>query len=79
MLTNLFTRPDFISYDLAQLPSTAVDAWRRAGRPLLAYPVHSTADEQRAAALAENFFFSGYLPDVYAGPGQPSDSRNEVR
>lgn len=65
MPANALTRPDFISYELAQLPSSAVNFWRRPGRPLLAYPVESPADGARAAAVADNFFFSGYLPEVY--------------
>jgi glycerophosphoryl diester phosphodiesterase len=65
MLTNALTRPNFISYDLTELPSAAVNFWRRPSRPLLGFPVRSPADERRATALADNFFFSGYLPEVY--------------
>lgn len=67
MATNLLVRPDYISYELAQLPSRFVDFWRRRGYPVLAFPVGSEADERRAAGLADNFFFAGYVPTPYRG------------
>jgi glycerophosphoryl diester phosphodiesterase len=81
MATNVLTHPDFITYDLARLPSAAVDFWRRAGRPLLAYTAHSPIDERQAAAVADNFFFSGYLPAMYTQPepGQPRSVGEEAR
>lgn len=65
MVTNFVTRPDFVSYELAALPSRYPEFWRRRGVPLLAFTVSSAAVETRAGELADNFFFSGYLPDVY--------------
>jgi glycerophosphoryl diester phosphodiesterase len=67
MVTNFVTRPDFVSYELAALPSRYPEFWRRRGVPLLAFTVGSAADEPRAAELADNFFFSGYLPEIYRG------------
>lgn len=64
MAANLFSRPDFISCELAALPSPYVSFWRT-GRPLLAWTVRSRQEEARAAELADNFIFDGYLPDVY--------------
>ncbi len=77
MLTNTLTRPDFITYDLTELPSAAVGFWRRVDRPLLAYTAHSPVDARRAASLADNFFFSGYLPGEYSRPGESSVVREE--
>ena len=65
MVTNFVTRPDFVSYELAALPSRYPEFWRRHGIPLVAFTVSSTAAEARAGELADNFFFSGYLPDIY--------------
>lgn len=65
MITNVVTRPAFISYELAELPSPFVSAWRRLSIPVVAWTAHSAADEKRAAAEADNFFFSGYQPLVY--------------
>jgi glycerophosphoryl diester phosphodiesterase len=65
MVTNFVTRPDFVSYELAALPSPYPEFWRRRGVPLLAFTVTSAAAEPRAAGLADNFFFSGYLPEIY--------------
>lgn len=64
MLTNALTRPDFLTYELAELPARPVSFWRRPDRPLLAYTVCSAADERRAARLADGYFFAGYLPDL---------------
>ncbi|MCG8915665.1 glycerophosphodiester phosphodiesterase [Actinokineospora sp. PR83] len=69
MLTNAVTHPDFITYELGELPSRAVTFWRGRGRPVIAYSAHSPEDERRAAELADNVFFSGYLPDAYREPG----------
>ena len=65
MPTNIITHPDFISYEITRLPSFWTDFWRRRGVPVLAFPVEDERDEQRASRLADNFFFSGYLPRSY--------------
>lgn len=74
MLTNALTRPDFVSYELALLPSRWTTFWRRRGIPLLAYPVNAEPDVDRAGRLADNFFFGGFVPSEYAnalGPELP--------
>jgi glycerophosphoryl diester phosphodiesterase len=71
MVTNFVTRPDFVSYELAALPSRYAEFWRRHGVPLLAFTVSSAAAEARATGLADNFFFSGYLPDIYRERASP--------
>ena len=65
MVTNVITRPAFISYELSELPSAAASSWRRLGIPLLAWTVCSAEDEERAAEFADNFFFGQYLPRTY--------------
>lgn len=65
MLTNAITRPDFLTYELPELPARFVTFWRNEKRPLLAYTAHSDDEERRATALADGFFFSGYLPSAY--------------
>jgi glycerophosphoryl diester phosphodiesterase len=66
MAGNFLTRPDFISYELAGLPSRIVDWWRGRGVPVLTWTVKSAADERKARQYADNFIFDG-LP---AGSGQ---------
>lgn len=57
MVSNVLTRPDFISYELAGLPSPVVDLWRRRGLPLLTWTVKSAEDELKARKYADNFIF----------------------
>jgi glycerophosphoryl diester phosphodiesterase len=66
MAGNFLTRPDFISYELAGLPSRIVDLWRGRGVPVLTWTVKSAADEQKARKYADNFIFD-VLPQ---GSGQ---------
>jgi glycerophosphoryl diester phosphodiesterase len=65
MLTNVATRPDFLTYELTELPARFVSFWRNANRPVLGYTAHDGAEEARAREVADGFFFSGYLPGVY--------------
>ncbi|OLF12425.1 hypothetical protein BLA60_09985 [Actinophytocola xinjiangensis] len=65
MVTNAFTRPDFLTYELTELPDRFVSFWRNGKRPVIAYTAHSPAEEATARRLADGFFFSGYLPEVY--------------
>lgn len=67
MPTNVVTRPDFLTYEIARLPSIWTDLWRRRGVPLLAYSIDDERDEARARRLADNFFFGGYVPEVFRG------------
>ncbi|MFG2631972.1 glycerophosphodiester phosphodiesterase family protein [Streptomyces sp. NPDC048473] len=68
MVTNLVTSPDFIAYELEMLPSPYTTFWQRRGIPLLAWTVTSAETEARAARVAENFYFDGYLPTAHQGP-----------
>lgn len=65
MVTNALTRPDFLTYELTELPDPFVSFWRNEKRPVIAYTAHSVAEETMARDLADGFFFSGYLPTVY--------------
>jgi glycerophosphoryl diester phosphodiesterase len=65
MATNVLTRPGFVAYELSELPSRAVSFWRGRGLPVIAFSTHSPEQEPRARELADNFFFSGYLPPCY--------------
>lgn len=65
MLTNAFTRPDFLTYELTELPDPFVSFWRNENRPVIAYTAHDAEEEARARRLADGFLFSGYLPAVY--------------
>jgi glycerophosphoryl diester phosphodiesterase len=64
MAANYLTHPDFISYELAALPSRVVAMWRRRGVIVLAWTVESPGDEIRARKHADHIIFSGFLPDI---------------
>lgn len=67
MVTNLVTSPDFIAYEFEMLPSRYATFWQRRGIPLLAWTVTSAETEARAACVADNFYFDGYLPAAHQG------------
>ncbi|HEY6888853.1 MAG TPA: glycerophosphodiester phosphodiesterase family protein [Solirubrobacter sp.] len=62
MATNAVTRPDFLNVELASLPNRAVTFWWRRGVRTLAWTANSRADALRAATLADNYLFSGFVP-----------------
>ena len=62
MASNFLTRPDFISYELAGLPSRIVSLWRARGTPVLTWTVRSAEDEEKARNYADNFIFEGPDP-----------------
>jgi glycerophosphoryl diester phosphodiesterase len=65
-LTNLLrfptAEPDFVSYDLNDLPRTATTIARWLGLPLLAWTVDSPDAESRAQGLADNIIFEKIRP-----------------
>lgn len=65
MVSNAVVRPDFLTYELTELPDRFVSFWRNDNRPVVAYTAHSDDEEAMARRLADGFFFSGYLPAVY--------------
>lgn len=62
MIGNILTRPDFISYELAGLPSPVVRRCRERGTPVIAWGVTCAADETRARKHADNIIFDNYRP-----------------
>jgi glycerophosphoryl diester phosphodiesterase len=64
LVSNILTRPDFISYELAGLPSRMVAIWRERGAAVLAWTVRSPEDEREARKYADNIIFSDYLPGL---------------
>lgn len=49
--------PDFLAYDVRDLPSEITAAARRRGLPILSWTVRSPAERARAAAHADNVIF----------------------
>ena len=62
MIANPLTRPDFLSYELAGLPSQVVKLWRDGGVPVISWGVKSADDELRARKHADNIIFDHYRP-----------------
>ena len=62
MPANAVLRPEFMNVELAALPSRATSFWRRRGTPLLAWTARTPAEAQRAATVADNYLFSGFVP-----------------
>jgi len=64
LVSNFFIHADFISYELAGLPSRIVEMWRSHGVAVLAWPVNSPADERKAREYADNIIFADFLPEI---------------
>lgn len=62
MTANRWTRPHFVSYEFAALPTRRCRRWRESGRPLLTWTVRTREELARAGALADNVIFEGFLP-----------------
>lgn len=57
------TRPDFLSWDVHDLPRAAVTIARQLfGTPVLSWTVRTPADQARAAMYADQMIFEGFLP-----------------
>jgi len=69
-LTNLLrfrtARPDFISYDLDDLPRMATTVAHWLGMPLVAWTVNTPDAATRAQGLADNVIFETIRPAVTA-------------
>jgi hypothetical protein len=50
-------RPDFLGYDIRDLPSRFAAAQRRRGLPILTWTVRRDADRERAAAQADQIIY----------------------
>ena len=55
-------RPDFLAYDIRDLPSRFAVAQRRRGLPLLTWTVRSEADRECAAAFADQIIYESTPP-----------------
>jgi glycerophosphoryl diester phosphodiesterase len=51
------SQPDFLAYDVRDLPSRFADRVRRRGTPVLTWTVRSEADRARAAASADQIIY----------------------
>ena len=60
---NFLTKPDFISYNIGQLPVESVTKFREKGGVVLGWTVRDqkTADEK--AALVDNIIFENFIPN----------------
>jgi len=67
-LTNLLlagvSRPDFVSYDLEDLPRLAVRVASALGLPILAWTVDKPTEAERAKGLADNLIFETIRPPL---------------
>jgi glycerophosphoryl diester phosphodiesterase len=58
------SRPDFLSWRVADLPCAATYLCRRlAGMPVMTWTVRTPEDRERAAAHADQMVFEGFRPD----------------
>lgn len=59
LVSNHWTRPHFVSFELAGLPHQAASRWRRRGLPLITWTVRGEADLHKARSVADNLIFEG--------------------
>jgi glycerophosphoryl diester phosphodiesterase len=56
------SRPQFLSFEVAGLPSAASRRFRAAGLPVLSWTVRSEAEARRARRYCDQITFEGFLP-----------------
>ena len=56
------SRPQFLSFEAAGLPSPASRLFREAGLPVLSWTVRSEAEARRARRYCDQITFEGFLP-----------------
>ncbi|GLK69554.1 glycerophosphodiester phosphodiesterase family protein [Hansschlegelia plantiphila] len=56
------TRPDFLSWDIADIERPRVAELRAAGKPVVVWTVKTPADETRARDYADQIVFEGFRP-----------------
>ncbi|MBS7704005.1 glycerophosphodiester phosphodiesterase family protein [Chelatococcus asaccharovorans] len=56
------SRPDFIAWRVADLPSTATVMARHFGMPVLTWTVRTPQDRERARAYADQMIFEDFVP-----------------
>lgn len=57
------TRPHFLAFDVAGLPSPASRLFRAAGLPVICWTVRDEATRSRALRWCDQITFEGFLPD----------------
>ncbi|HBU12085.1 MAG TPA: glycerophosphodiester phosphodiesterase [Clostridiales bacterium] len=62
LLSNVFCRPNFISYERGGVADAEVRRLRKTGLPVLAWTVRNTRQEQQARQDADSVIFEQYLP-----------------
>lgn len=70
-----WTRPDFLCHELAALPNPVARAWRRAGRPVVAWTATTPAELSRAREVADNVIFQRVGVEAVAEAGFPVPGR----
>lgn len=60
---NDYSHPDFIAYNISNLPNKYV---RNAGLPVVAWTIKSELQLQKAAGLCDNYIFEGFIPQPIA-------------
>lgn len=62
-----WSRPDFVSYSIADLPALGPSIARSLfGRPVITWTVRTNADVAKAALHADQIVFEGFLPPLHA-------------
>ncbi|MGA0531525.1 glycerophosphodiester phosphodiesterase family protein [Hansschlegelia sp. KR7-227] len=65
-----WTRPDFVSWRVRDLPRRAVAVARRLGLPVMTWTVRTPEEQACAARYADQMVFEGFLPASAAAPVQ---------
>lgn len=61
---NWIGAPDFVTYNVEDLPCAAARRMRRRGFPLLAWTVRTEADLEKAIRHADNYIFEDFTPET---------------
>lgn len=59
---NTHMHPDFIGYDIDDLPNKRVSFFKEKGIPVLLWTVRSQAQMDRNVPIADNIIFEGFIP-----------------
>ncbi|MDR1906478.1 MAG: glycerophosphodiester phosphodiesterase [Clostridiales bacterium] len=55
-------KPDFIAYNISNLPNKYVDMAKHEGKKLLAWTVKTDEERKTAEEICDNYIFEGFLP-----------------
>jgi len=62
LMFGYLSQPDYISYDIEDLPYRPAQRLRRRGYPLIGYTAHTRAELTRIEAYIDNIIFEGFRP-----------------